>query len=259
VLSTGCALYTSKEDGEALRQKIVDLEAAHKKALAEQQSRFDEQLSKFRVVVEDATKVTTRNSADVGLSVQKLQVDVAQLTGRSDDQQHALDALTKQFQDYRASSDSKLETLTNTLTNAKNPPMPETPDALYAEGEKRLAMANWQDARRAFTAFVNRYPTDPRAPKAQYNVGEAWAGEKRWANAIGEYSKVVDNFKSSDVIPDAMYKSGLGFYQIKRCTDAKIWLSELLKRYPKTGWKKDVNDQLKKITKDQRSPEACIQ
>jgi tol-pal system protein YbgF len=218
---------------------------------------MDEQLKRLRLIVDEATKVVTRNSADVGLTVQKLQQDLGQLTGRIDDLQHAQDALTKQFQDYRAASDAKLESLTNASTAAKNPPVPETADGVFAEGEKRLAAQQFADARRLFEAFVNRYPTDARAAKAQYDIGEAYLGEKRYANAIGAYTKVVDNFPKSDVVPDAMFKNGTAFYALHYCSDAKVYFQELLKRYPKTNWKQNATEELKKLQRDQKNKAAC--
>ena len=258
--TSGCFAFTTKEEGRELKQQIDDvrtLSAKNELRAAELAKELDEQLKRLRSVVDEATKVVTRNSADVGLQVQKLQTDLAQLTGRIDDLQHAQDALTKQFQDYRAASDTKLEQLVNNSAQAKNPPMPETPDALYAEGEKRMAAQQWQDARRLFEGFVNRYPQDPRAARAQYNIGEAYAGEKRYANAIGAYTKVVDNFPKSDVVPDAMYKNGLAFYALKYCGDAKVYFQELLKRYPRTSWKKDANEELKKLVRDQKNKAVC--
>ena len=257
---SGCFAFVTKEEGRELKQQIDDvrtLSAKNELRAAELAKELDEQLKRLRLVVDEATKVVTRNSADVGLQVQKLQTDLAQLTGRIDDIQHAQDALTKQFQDYRAASDTKIEQLVNNSAQAKNPPMPETPDALYAEGEKRMAAQQWQDARRLFEGFVNRYPADPRAARAQYNVGESYAAEKRYANAIGAYTKVVDNFPKSDVVQDAMYKNGVAFYALKYCGDAKVYFQELLKRYPKTNWKKDAGDELKKITRDQKNKAVC--
>ncbi len=143
------------------------------------------------------------------------------------------------------------------MTAAKAPPLPETPDALFAEGEKKLQAAQWVDARRLFEAFVNRYPTDARAAKAQYNIGEAYGGEKRFANAIGAYTKVVDNFPKADIVPDAMYKNGLAFYQLKYCSDAKVYFQELLRRYPKTTWKGDANTQLKNLARDAKNRAVC--
>ena len=256
----GCFAFTTKEEGRELKQQIDEvrtLSAKNELRAAELAKELDEQLKRLRTVVDEATKVVTRNSADVGLQVQKLQTDLAQLTGRIDDLQHASDALTKQFQDYRAASDTKIEQLVNASSTAKNPPMPETPDALFAEADKRLAAQQWQDARRLFEGFVNRYPADARAARAQYSIGEAYAGEKRYANAIGAYTKVVDNFPKSDVVPDAMYKNGLAFYALKYCGDAKVYFQELLKRYPRTTWKKDAAEELKKLVRDQKNRAVC--
>jgi tol-pal system protein YbgF len=257
---SGCFAFVTKQEGVELKQQIDEvrnMSTANEKKAADLSRTMDLQLKRLKMVVDEATKVVERNSADVGLNVQKLQTDLGQLTGRIDDLQHSQDALTKQFQDYRAASDTKLETLTNTMTAAKTPPMPETPDALFAEGEKRLAAQQFADARRLFEAFANRYPTDARAAKAQYNIGEAYLGEKRYANAIGAYTKVVDNFPKSDIVPDAMFKNGTAFYALKYCSDAKVYFQELLKRYPKTGWKKDASEELKKLQRDSKNKSAC--
>lgn len=257
---SGCFAFMTKQEGAEMKQQLDEvrnLSTANQQKAAELSKQMDDQLRRLKQVVDEATKVVTRNSADVGLTVQKLQTDLGQLTGRIDDLQHSQDALTKQFQDYRAASDTKLETLTNSMTAAKTPPMPETPDALFAEGEKRLAAQQYADARRLFEGFVNRYPTDARAAKAQYDIGEAYMGEKRYANAIGAYTKVVDNFPKSDIVPDAMFKNGTAFYSLKYCSDAKVYFQELLKRYPKTGWKKDANEELKKLQRDSKNKSAC--
>ncbi len=257
---TGCFAFMTKQEGKEMQDRIDEvknLSTKNEQKAADLAKQMDDQLHRLKQVVDEATKVVTRNSADVGLGVQKLQQDLAQITGRVDDLQHAQDALTKQFQDYRAASDTKLESLTNTMTTAKSPPMPETPDALFAEGEKRLAAQQFADARRLFEAFANRYPQDTRAAKAQYDIGEAYLGEKRYANAIGAYTKVVDNFPKAEVVPDAMFKNGTAFYSLKYCSDAKVYFQELLKRYPKTGWKKEAAEELKKLQRDQKNKGAC--
>jgi tol-pal system protein YbgF len=255
-----CAGCLTLEDGEKLRAEIRDVRnqaAKNETKAADLAKEMDEQLKRLKVVVEEATRVVTRNSADVGGRVDKLVTDFAQISGRIDDIQHAQDALTKQFQDYRASSDTKLETLTNTMTTSKSPPVPETPDGAFSEGERRLGASQWSDARRVFESFINRYPTDPRAAKAQFNVGEAYMGEKRYANAIGAYTKVIDNFPKSDIVPDAMYKNGVAFHALKYCSDARVYFQELLKRYPKTNWKSQANEELKKLARDLKNKAAC--
>ena len=260
LFQSGCFAFVTKEEGRELRQQIEDLKgisAKNEARAAELVKQMDTQLTRLKQGVEQANKLATRNSADVGLSVEKMQVDLGQVQGRLDDVMHTTDALTKQFQDYRANSDTKLEQLTNATTTSKSPPVPETPDATFAEADKKLAAQSWVDARRLYEAFVNRYPDDARAAKAQFQIGEAYAGEKRTANAIGAYTKVVDNFPKSDVVPDAMFKNGVAFYQLKYCSDARVYFQELLKRYPRTTWKKDAADQLKNLQRDAKNKSVC--
>ena len=254
-----CTFFT-KDEGQELKKQVEEMRTQsqkHEERQAELAKQLDAELRRMRQVVDDATKVITRNSADVGLTVQNLQQQLAQLTGRLDDLQHVQDTISKQFQDYRASSDTKLEQLNNTVNVSKSAPMPDTPDALYSEGEKRLAAQQWAEARRLYEAFVNRYPQDARAARAQFSIGEAYLGEKRYANAIGAYTKVVDNFSKSDVVPDAMFKNGVAFYALKYCSDAKVYFQELLKRYPKTQWKKDATEELKKLLRDAKNRAVC--
>ena len=260
LLLGGCFAFVTKEEGREMKEQLEEVKgrsAKNEAKAAELAKEMDQQLRRLKQVVDEATKVVTRNSADVGQTVEKLQADLGMLQGRVDEATHAQEALTKQFQEYRAGSDTKLEQLTNTLTTAKTPPVPETPDALFTEAERRLVAQQWLDARRLLEAFVNRYPQDPRAPKAQYDIGEAYGGEKRFANAISAYAKVVDNYPKAEIVPDAMYKNGLAFYQLKYCSDARTYFQELLRRYPKTTYKKDTTEQLKNLSRDAKNKAVC--
>jgi tol-pal system protein YbgF len=256
----GCFSFMTKDEGRELQNQLDEtrtITSKNEQRAAELAKQMDEQLRRLKAVVDEATRVVTRNSADVGGKVDKLQQDLAVLQGRLDDLQHGQEALTKQFQDYRAASDTKIEQLSGTLTTPKTPPVPETPDALFADAARRLEAQQWADSRRLFDTFVTRYAQDERAPLAQYNIGEAYAAEKRYANAIGAYTKVVDNFPKSSIVEDAMYKNGLAFYALKYCSDARVYFQELMKRYPKTRWKKDATDQLKLLQRDAKNKAVC--
>src|SRR5262249_30463678 len=160
---------------------------------------------------------------DLGLTVQKLQTDLATMTGRVDDMQTSFASLNKSFTEYRASSDVKIEQAVNATTNAKQPPIPEKPDDVFSEAQRRYDSKQWADARRLWDAFLSRFPSDARAPKAQYLIGESYLQEQRYANAIGAFTKVIDNFPKSEMVPDAMYKNGTAFYALKYCGDARIY------------------------------------
>jgi len=58
------------------------------------------------------------------------------------------------------------------------------------------------------------------------------------------------------MVPDAMYQNGTAFYPQVLQRRAHLF-PELLKRYPKTEWKKDANEQLKKLLRDAKNKTAC--
>jgi tol-pal system protein YbgF len=262
-LAVGLGACVSSGRGELMEQGIAELKktaATHEKEIADLQRANvdkDAQIKKLTAQVDEASKVVMRNSADVVGNVQKLQTDLASVTGRVDDLQTSVNGLSKSFTDYRAASDTALEKVVNATTNAKNPPVPETADAVFAEAQKRIEAKQWNDARRLLDAFINRFPGDARGAKAQFLIGESYMSENKYANAIGAYTKVVDNFPKSEIVPDAMFKNGEAFYALKYCGDARIYFQELLKRYPKTEWKKDANEELKKLQRDMKNKAVC--
>src|SRR5262249_21543108 len=154
-------------------------------------------------------------------------------------------AFNKNFTEYKAQTEGKLETLLNATTNQKQPPIPDSADAIYNQAQQRFNEKQWLEARRLYGAFVDRFQSDGRAAKAQYQIGESYLSEAppRYANAISAFTKLIDNFPKSEMVPDAMYRNGTAFYALKYCSDARVYFQELLRRYPKTEWKKDTNEQ----------------
>ncbi len=260
--SAGCGAFLTQEDGEAYRKEIADLKAKNsklEKRVAELSASRKEDQQKLDQALDDATKLLARNSADLGLTVQKTQADVAALTGRVDDINTQLNSLGKSFNDYRAASDTKIEQLVNASTTAKAPPIPEKPDDVFAEGKKRYDSKQWGDARRVFDAFINRYPTDTRAPKAQFMIGDSYLKESKYANAINAFLKVIEGYPKSEEVPDAMFEAGEAFQQLKYCGDARVYYQELIKRYPKSEWKKDATQRLKELQRDMKKKDVCQQ
>jgi tol-pal system protein YbgF len=261
--ASGCFAFVTKEDGKAMQDNIDALKASQKKSdaqiteLKRINQEKDAKVVELTRLLDEATKVVTRNSANIGQDVDKLKVDIATATGRVDVIESTLGGLNKSFNDFRAQSDTKIEQLINATTAAKAPPIPETPDAAYAEGKKRFDAREWKDARRVYDAFIARYPTDTRAASAQFQIGKSYEEEGKFANAIGAFAKVIDNYQKSEVVPDAMYENGKCFYALKYCSDARVYFQELLKRYPKTNWKKDATEELKKLQRDLKNKAVC--
>ena len=254
-LLSSCS-YVTQEEGQRMQQQISQLQLLSQQSsqqLAEKLQRQSEELNRL---LDEARRLTS-SLADSAQKTNQLTADQLVLQGKIEELQRGVDALQKQFNDYRAASDTKLEQLSNTVSTVKNPPLPETPDALFSEGQKKLEARQYNEARRVFDAFINRFPTDVRAAKAQIIIGDSYFQEAKYANAIIAFRKVIDQHPKSEEVESAMFKAGQALFLIKRCSEAKIYFQELLRVYPKTRLKNDANEQIKEIGRQSKNRASC--
>ena len=262
----GCgSFFISREEGTTMQTELDDLKKKTKKLEtenAELRKANEDAEVQLKNLVDEATRVVTRNSANLGQELDKAKSDVGVLTGRMEHVEGRVSALEQK-------TDANTKTLDLMRTSASEKPggsaqpappkttIPDTADALFAEAKKRYDNKEYPASRPLFDAFVTKYPADPRASSALYLVGEGFYSEGKFANAIGAFSKVVEKYPGAESAPDAMYKNGLAFYSLKYCGDARIYFQELLRRYPKSTWKRDALEQLKKLQKDMKNKDVC--
>ncbi|HSR96987.1 MAG TPA: hypothetical protein VLM79_08065, partial [Kofleriaceae bacterium] len=72
VVMTGCFWVTTKSEGETLRKDVTLIRGR----LDAKEKTLDEQIAQLQKVLEDATRVLKRNSADIGADVESLRNDV---------------------------------------------------------------------------------------------------------------------------------------------------------------------------------------
>ena len=250
------ACGVSTEDGQRMQQQINQLQQGSQQSRQELSEKLQRQSEELNRLLDEARRLTT-SLADSSQKSDKLQNDFIQFQGRVEEMQRTVESLQKQFGDYRAQSDTHLEQLSNTIATIKNPPLPDNPDGLFNEAERKLATKEFNEARRRYDAFLNRYPTDQRAARAQLNIGEAYFQEAKYANALIALRKVIDNFPKSEEVESALFKSGQAFFVIKKCTEARTFFQELLRLYPRTRLKNDVNEQLKELTRSAKNKATC--
>lgn len=251
----GCS-YVSLEEGQKMEQQIAQLQQRSQQSNQELGDKLQRQSEELNKLLEEARRLTT-SLADSSQKSDKLSADLLMLQGKVEEMQRGLDGLQKQFSDYRANSDTKLEQLGNSVSTIKNPPLPDNPDGLFAEAQHKYDARQFNEARRVFEAFLNRYPNDARAAKAQINIGESYFQEAKYANALVAFRKVIDVFPKSEEVETALFKSGQAFFMIKRCTEARTFFQELLRLYPKTRLKSDANEQIKEIGRLAKNKASC--
>src|SRR5215831_13594148 len=90
----GGACVTTKEgqkmqaDISDLRQRLDDIDKRDKE--------YKEQVVRLRKVLDEATALLTRNSADVGAKAAKAEQDIAEIQGHIEELSHAIEAGTRQ-------------------------------------------------------------------------------------------------------------------------------------------------------------------
>ena len=245
---TSCVTTT---EGQKM-QTDIDTLRARLDEIDKRDREYKEQVVRLRKVLDEATALLTRNSADVGAKAAKSEQDIAALQGRIEELSHAIEQQDKQGADAQSKLDARLAALEQTqnkIVDRVAPEMPSDKDQLWTQAGQRLSSGQRDDGRRFYRVFIQRFPQDPRAPQAYLAIGMSFVQESKYPNAAAEFQKILNVYPSSPEVPEAMWQLSLSFVQLRFCGDAKALLSDLVKRYPKSARAGDARGELKSIAK----------
>lgn len=258
-LALACALglgaCVTSGEGEKMQADIRRLRE-RVDAMDRRDAEINEQVARLRKVLDQATALLSRNSADIGSRVDKNTSDLAQLTGQIEEAKHAVEDLTRKLADQNGRLAS-LEQTQSKIVDRVAPTMPEDKDALWKEAQARLGGGMRDDARRFFTAFIQRFPQDARAPQAQILIGQSYALEGKHTQAAAAFQKVLDTYPKAAEVPEAIWLLGQSFAELKFCSDAIAVLTDLTKRYPKSPRANDAKTKLRELHKLQKDKKFC--
>jgi len=244
----GCV--TSGE-GDKIKAELTELRTRLDE-IDKRDAEYKEQVARLRKVLDQATALLTRNSADVGAKAAKAEADIAALQGRIEELTHAQEQRERQSTEERSRLDSRLAGLEQTQTKIVDkvaPSLPDDKDQLWQQAGSRLAGGQRDDGRRFYRVFIQRFPQDPRASQAYLAIGQSFIAEGKHPNAAAEFQKILDVYPRSPEVPEAMWQLSSSFIQLKFCTDARALLSDLVKRYPKSPRANDAKNQIKALAK----------
>jgi tol-pal system protein YbgF len=251
----GCMMFTTKKEGSKLREEVEAAreEAAEQRRLLEEKvAHLEEELGKLQQSLGEGTQLLARNSADADAQVQQIQSTVTALTVRLEESQRELEALRQELAQARAQTPAPAA--------AQTPGTPATPDdkqGLFAEGGRRFKAKEYDEARRLLRQFVARFGDDVLADDARYLVGETYFAEGRFGAAIGEYQKVIDGYPKGDHADDAFLRNGAAFFKLKSCAEARVFLEEMIRRFPKSTLVPKARKTLDEIDKARKNKAKC--
>src|SRR4051812_167743 len=103
----GCFWTTTKAEGQAMRTDITALQGR----MDTKEKALDDQVKQLQAVLDEATKVLKRNSADLGADVDTLRTDIRQANGLVTAINNSINELKIGFDKFRNDTGSRLDSL----------------------------------------------------------------------------------------------------------------------------------------------------
>jgi len=229
-LLCGCFWFTTKSEGQALRKDVNSLSTR----VDSKEKDLSGEVDQLKSVLDQATKVLKRNSADIGADVQGMQDDLRNLHGLLTAAKEYSDQIAGKVQKINARMD-ELDQRITALEKGATPGQPvptANPDDLWNQGRAAFEAKKYDQAREAFKKLVVSFPNNARADDAQYFRAESYYNEKKYDDAIREYQKVFKDYPTSPLADDALFRSGQSASALKNCTEARAYYQLIKQKYP---------------------------
>ncbi len=252
--AAGCFWTTTKSEGQALRRDVDSLD----KRIAGKEADLSGKIAELKAVLDDATKLLKRNSADLGADVDGLRDDIRKATGLV----AAMQGDVNELKAAGARRDERLTALEGRLAAieaqaATAAAAPTSPDDMWTLGESAFKAGRLDEAKDLWKRLAQSYPGHARADDALYFRGEIFARQTDHENAIREYQKVFDKYADSPLADDALFRAGDAAFALKQCTEARAYYGVLKQKYPKSELKKLADDKDKTIKAAAKNRAKC--
>ena len=247
---TGC--WTSASTGEQLQQQAQERDKRIARLEASMQAtgaQLDSKVAQLEELLQRATDLLARNSADHGAKVEEVQQQLAALQGEVAELRNNHETMARDIAMRGSDLEQRVDRLSRRGTENEQVEIPADKAAHLAAARGALTANDFNKARALFREFVTRYAQDAEAPAAQLQLGESYRLEGQHARALGEYRKVIANYGSSESVNEALFSMAVSFYELHACTDAKAALEALGRRRPAAPLArrlKEKQDQIKK-------------
>lgn len=237
-------------ENESRDQRIARLEQQSEQTRKE----LDAKLQELQQVLDRATEVLTRGSADVGAQVEQLRAQLAATEGLMAELKYKVENFDQQLAAQKTDIEQQLAKQAATKVKEADA-VPVDKEGHFQAATAKYQAGEFDKARNLWREYVTRYPKDPKAGEAQYWIGATYTRQEKPAAALGEYRKVIADYGKSGAVNVALYGLADSFFQLKACGDAKSALQALIKRKPDAALLGRAKKLLKDVTAAPKS--AC--
>lgn len=225
-IGPGCFWVTTQHEGEKMREDIQRVEAQ----LEEQEETLGTRVNRLQEVLDEATELLARNSADLGADVNQLVEEQARLNGLVMEASREIAEVRNEIE-ILASRNEDLQRRLVLVERDIEEAEADDPDELFELGREEFGDNDYEGAVEIFRYLVVMFPDYERADEAQYHRGESHYRLGDHRTALGEFLRVYDDYPESDIADDALYRAGQTAYELGWCTDARAYLMILRDEY----------------------------
>lgn len=254
-LLSGCFWFTTKGEGEKLRKDVTTVQSR----LETKEKTLDEQIAQLQKVLDDATKVLKRNSADLGADVDGLRKDIQTVNGLIAAMANQFGEIKSSLDAYKKANDARLDQLEQRLGQLESgkPSTNSSPDDLWKLGSQAFEATRYNDAVEIFKRLHTSFPTHDRADDAIYFKGQSYTNLKEWEKAIGAYQQLNEKFPDGALTDDGLYFAALAAQQLKQCGEARAYLSIITTKHPKSNVLNQAKTLDGKLKADAKNKAKC--
>jgi TolA-binding protein len=251
----GCFWVTTKSEGDTLRGNIKDLDTR----VATKEKQFDGKVEELQKVLDDATRLLKRNSADLGADVDQLRNDVRIANGLVSAINNQMAELKAAMEAQKKDSETRLAALEARLGSVESgkPTASTSAEDLWKLGSAAFDAQRFNDALDLFKRLLATYPTHDRADDAQYFRGQSYTNLKDWDSAIREYQRLFEKYPDSALADDGLYFAALAAETLKNCSEARTYLGLVKQKFPKSNVAKISEDADKRIKGGLKNKAKC--
>lgn len=248
------ACWVPLERGQMMEQRLNKLEAStdglqrrqeeQERVLKDRVAAVDRKIAEAQQKIDELNQAARRSGADLGVSVTKLQDELAKAKGDLEVEQHKLQQLAEQVADLQQTTDTRFAALRGrgALDEAdakqliEGLPNKDDKAAFLGLAQAQEQKGNPGVARAIYDEYLRRFPSDPSAVDAALRSGALAAQQQRWKESFVAYGWVYKNAPRSDKAPEAMLGMAAAMAQLDELrSEAPQMLRDIQAKYPKTA------------------------
>lgn len=195
--------------------------------------------------------------AQMASTIQDLQFSMESLKGMLETNNHIVksqaqdfDLKVKELEARLSSLEEKLAIQGKQVTSAVSTVAPEAAAEaeLYQSALNQINASEFLKAVATFKKFQTKFPKSEYTSSAQYWIGECYFAMRDYEQSIKEFQALRDSYTRSDKIPAAMLKQGYAFFELGMDNEGKLFLNDLIRRYPHSKEASEAKTRMDRIT-----------